>query len=434
MLPYAASLSFVQSLAPGWRATQQRNLARLLCALLERPTLCLSELARALPGPTQPLHGRLKRLMRFLDNPRLREAELFQRWLKLSYRFGDDVPDQPAARPLLPLLVDTTYFEPFAALVAAVPCGSRALPVALTTYHRADLVAWDARTAAPHPALSQNLIEGQFLAQVLDELVSAALRPVVVADRGFARASLFTWLRERGRDFVMRIDAETCVQLAPDLTPRPVAAALALRPGQTTWYPQATYQSDARVPVALVGVWERGQAEPWYLVTTLDRADWAERLYRWRMRIECTNRDTKTGVLLREGDDHHALRALRHLHRVLLALCLAEWLCALVGLQAWQEFAHDLPAAVAIERGPALPPPVVRHRGPRPPLPAWMKRFAARGPLSYVRLGLEVLRAPDLTDLIARLCAWLAAHLWPYTPLWRPWQRRYRRRRGWLAA
>ena len=105
MPPYAACPSFVQSLTPGWRATQHRNLAQLVGALLERPTLCLSELARALPRPDQPLHGRLKRLMRFLDNPRLREAEFFRRWLKLGYRFGDDVPDQPADRPLLPLLL-----------------------------------------------------------------------------------------------------------------------------------------------------------------------------------------------------------------------------------------------------------------------------------------------------------------------------------------
>jgi hypothetical protein len=434
MLPYAALIPFVQSMAPSWRKTQHRNLAQVLGALLARPMLCLSELARACPRPDQPLHGRLKRLMRFLDNPRLVEADLFRRWLKLSYRFGDEVPAQPADRPLLPLLVDTTYFEPFAALLAAVPCGSRGLPVALTTYHRSDLTAWDTRRARPVEMLSQNLIETQFLATLLDEWVSPVLCPVVVADRGFARASLFTWLIEHGRDFVIRMDAETCVQLDPGQPPRPVAEAMGLRPGQVRWYPMATYHREDRVPVALMGVWERGQAEPWYLVTTLPRADWTETCYRWRMRIECTNRDEKTGVLLREGDDHHALRSLTHLHRLLLVLCLAEWLCALVGLQAWHELGRDLPAEVAERLGPALPPPVVPHRGPRPPLPAWMKRFAARGPLSYVRLGCEVLRAPDLTDLIARLCRWLATYLWPHTPLWRPWQRRYRLRHGWLAA
>src|SRR5712692_17896 len=48
------------------------------------------------------------------------------------------------------------------------------------------------------------------------------------------------------------------------------------------------------------------------------------------------------------------------------------------------------------DAGPALPPPVLPHRGPIPRLPTGLRRFAVRGWLSYIRLGLEVLRAPDL--------------------------------------
>ena len=435
MPPYAEIYAFVQSMAPSWRKTQHANLAQLVCALLERPRLCLAELARAWPRPEQPLHGRLKRLMRFLDTPRLEEAVIFRRCLKLSYRFGDDLPPLPDEAPLLPILLDTTSFESFAAPTAAVPCGSRALPVALTTYHRTDLTAF----FAPHTvtALSQNQIEETLRARLLDEVVSVALCPVVVADRGFARASLFPWFRARRRHFVIRIDAETCVQLHPGMVPAPVAAATALRPGQRAWYPAATDHREERIPVALLGVWERGQQEPWYLATTLPDASATETCYRRRMRIECANRDEKTGVLLREGDDHHALRSLPHLHRLLLALCVAEWLCALVGLQAWR----DLPARSTAEAdatpapgAPAPPPPVLPHRGRTPPVPRWMRRFTARGHVSYVRLGLEVLRAPDLHELVRRLVRWLAHHLWPHAPPWLPWQRRYRRRHAGLAV
>jgi hypothetical protein len=38
-----------------------------------------------------------------------------------------------------------------------------------------------------------------------------------------------------------------------------------------------------------------------------------------------------------------------------------------------------------------------------------MKRFAARSPLSYVRLGLEVLQAADLRFVARHLVQWLAA-------------------------
>jgi hypothetical protein len=432
MPPYAEIYQFVQAMAPTWRKTQHTNLAQLLCALLQRPRLCLSELARAWPRPDQPLHGRLKRLMRFLDNRRLDEAALFRRFLKLSYRVGEDLPPLVGQPPLLPILLDTTYFESFAALVAAVPCGSRALPVALTTYHRTELTAFFAPTTVAD--LSQNQIEELLLAWLVDDLVSAALCPVVVADRGFARASRFRWFQARQRHFVIRIDAETCVQPQPDGAPTPVAMAIALRPGQRAWYPTATYHREERRPVSLLAVWDHGQQAPWYLATTLPDAVTTEMCYRWRMRIECATRDEKTGVLLREGDDHHAIRSLPHLHRLLLARCLAEWLCALVGLQTWRDF----PAAAAGSIGaatspPSQPPPVLPHRGRMPPLPGWMRRFTARGHLSYVWLGLEVLRAPDVHAIVRRLVTWLAHYLWPHTPLWLPWQRRYRRHQGGLA-
>jgi hypothetical protein len=479
---YADLLSFVQSLAPTWRQTQHVGFAHLLGALLERPKLCLTELARAWPEAAQPLHGRLKRLTRLLANPRLDELALAARWLKLSYHFSSDAPTLADGRPLLPVLLDTTYFEPFACLLASVPCGSRGLPIALTTYHRTTLEAclppratWSAprerrrapgRQPAAAPAAaqvarwpSQNRIEAELIALIWYQ-VSPALRPVLVADRGFARAELFQALQAQGRDFVIRIDADTHVQVNPFAVPRPAAEALACPAGSRHWVPQGTYQATERVPVHLLAVHDADQAEPWYLASTLPDAAAIELLYRWRMRIETTNRDCKTGVLLREGDDHHTLTQPLHLHRLLLALAVADWLCALVGLQAW----HDLPQATGLAPaaapavtapvpnpldqlapltpptpawlalGPSPPPPVLPHRGPTPPLPPWMRRFATRGWLSYVRLGLEVLRAKDLGWLVRHAVRWLALYLWTALPLWRPWQDRYRRVHWWPAA
>ncbi|HLH22814.1 MAG TPA: transposase [Chloroflexota bacterium] len=477
---YAELLTYIQDLAPTWRKTQHVGFAQLLGALLERPTLCETELARAWPTAAQPLHGRLKRLTRLLGNPRLDELALAQRWLKLSYHFSADAPRLTDGRPLLPVLVDTTYFEPFACLLASVPCGSRGLPIALTTYHRTTLEACfppEATWPTPHTVLpapsrrrpspapsaavverwpSQNRIEERLL-QLVAHLVSPALRPVIVADRGFARADLFRHLLAQQQDFVIRIDAETHVQEHAFALPAPAATVLACPPGRRRWVPTGTYHSTERLPVHLLAVHDAEQAEPWYLATALPDADAGELLYRWRMRLEATNRDFKTGVLLREGDDHHALTQPLHLHRLLLALAAAEWLCALAGLQAYQEFVlsvpppatpagaplEALPAPAAApapfppapaDEGPAMPPPVLPHRGPTPRLPPGLRRFAVRGWLSYVRLGLEVLRAPDLQLLLRRMLDWLGTYLWTYTPLWRPRQERYRRLHWWPDA
>jgi hypothetical protein len=503
IIAYPLIRAFVQQLTPTWRKTQQENLAQVVAAILERPSLCLSELARAMPRPDQPLHGRLKRIDRFLDNPRLDEPTLFVRWLKLSYRFGEDVPHSDHGRPIIPLLLDTTYFEPFAMLLTTVPCGSRGLPIALTTYHRYQLQAcfpprplWPSpleqvvpplaqsghplpkASAVPCSFLSQNKIEEELIDYVFT-LLSPALRGVLVADRGFARASLFQGLQAQKRDFDIRIDAQTHIRLPAPLAPNrptegPPAAVLGLQPGQRLWCPQAWYSQEEQVPIRLLAVWDADQKEPWYLANSMETAEQAELLYRWRMRLECTNRDEKTGVLLREGGDEHAIISLLHLHRLLLALCTAEWLCALSGLQGWHDLplmeslstpsaatlpplppstasdscppvvpesepampAVPLPAQAAqhnnrdnpepLHDGPDFVPAVIAHRGDRPKLPSWMRRFAARGPLSYVRLGLEILRSPDLLHIAQRLVRWLAAYLSIWNPPWNRRQIRYR--------
>ena len=63
-----------------------------------------------------------------------------------------------------------------------------------------------------------------------------------------------------------------------------------------------------------------------------------------------------------------------------------------------------------------------------------MRRFAARGALSYLRRGAEVLRAPDLARIVRRCVRWLGIYLWVWTPRWYPWQCRYRGKRWWPAA
>lgn len=524
MPPMEDVVLFVRHMAPTWRKEVQTTCAEVMAAFWERSCLCLSDLARAMTAPAQPLHGRLKRLGRWLENPHLDELARRRpqggrvRWLRLTYEWVVQLPEQPRERPLLPILLDTVYFQPFAVLLATVPCGSRGLPIALTTYHRKTLEAcfppeatWPdpaaptsplltaalrasaARGLPPRPAPaastktvfpSQNRIEEHLLALVL-RLVCPALQSVIVADRGFARASLFVWLRAHACDFVLRFDAETHVYLDLDQPSQPAATALAVKRGEQRWVKRAWYQAEERVPMAMLALWDTDAEAPWYLGTSLGRADWTAQCYRWRMRCECTHRDEKTGFLLRCGGDDHQLTNGLHMHRLALALCLTEWLCALVGLQARQELPAMLdalpalpaphpnqeatatappalrlldqdppadpiamttpppletapplvePDAPYLAQGPADPPPVHPHRGPRYRPPHWLKRFEARGPLSYPRLGWEVLQAPDLRPLVRRLVHWVGIFLWLDRPHWHPWQIRYRLRHWWPAA
>jgi hypothetical protein len=283
-------------------------------------------------------------------------------------------------------------------------------------------------------------------------LLSPALHGVIVADRGFARASFFQFHLHQQRSFVIRFDAQTHIRLPQPLGEgRPTAGSptevLAISPGQRIWCPEAFYGKEEQVPIRLLAVWDPDQKEPWYLASNLGTPEPIETAYRWRMRLECANRDEKTGVILREGGDQHQLRTVVHLHRLLLALCATEWLCALTGLQALQDLPaadvaplpsplpiqtrEDLTDPTRLTQGPADPPPIVPHRGQRPKPPAWLKRFVAWGPLSYVRLGREILRAGPFLLIVQRLTRWLAAYLWSWVPLWHPAQVRYRVRAWW---
>ena len=193
---YTLLLSFCNQLVPTWRKSQRVNLALLAQAIHRRRSLVLTDLARAYPLPNrrkvpQPKHGllhRLKRVWRFLANPRPDPSALMLRLTRLSC----SVCRTPGL--LLPVLVDLTYFEPFAVLSANVPRGGRALPVAWRAFRR------DLRG---EPELSQNHIIEGLLAQMLAR-IAPTIQTVIVADREFASSrhkgpvSLFAWMPRPG--------------------------------------------------------------------------------------------------------------------------------------------------------------------------------------------------------------------------------------------
>jgi hypothetical protein len=174
--------------------TQATNLALLVSALLAKRTACLSELARAYPrsdpeqrrvrAPKHDLLHRLKRLWRFLDHPRI-DAQALQLTVIPTTIAGLGYPR------LLGLAIDWTFFDSvlpsgrrirYQALRIAVPRRGRALPLRQLAYDRDNLPAGQ----------SQNQLEEAALLAVVRAL-PPTVRPVVLADRGFARAAFLTW-------------------------------------------------------------------------------------------------------------------------------------------------------------------------------------------------------------------------------------------------
>ena len=200
----------INAAAPFLAPTQQTNLALLVSAILKKRTLCLSELARAYPTPQErrvasPKHDllhRLKRLWRFIDNERVDALEV-----QLAV-----VPHTIAclgSPRLLGLAIDWTFFDTtlpsgrrmrYQVLRIAVPRKGRALPLLQLVYDRDDL----------SPNKSQNQIEQEALLAVVRALPEG-VRPVVVADGGFHRASFIAWLERHHLHYVVRIRKGSCI-------------------------------------------------------------------------------------------------------------------------------------------------------------------------------------------------------------------------------
>ncbi len=336
---YPRILIAIKTALPTLAPTQATNLALLVSAILAKRTCCLSALARAFPTPTarrvmHPKHDllhRLKRLWRFLDNPRL--DPLAVQTAMIPHTLATLAPSR-----WLGLAIDWTMWDVtlptsqrmrYPVLRIAVPLHGRALPLLQLAYDRDHLPA----------NRSQNQLEEAALAAVIAALPSG-VRPVVLADRGFARAPLFQWLQERRVDYVIRVNKGICLTDARDL--RTKLGDAGMRPGKIRWLPQMRYglyhgrPRDLWVNVACC--WRvakrhadpqrKAPKQPWYLATSLGDAGRAVAWYWRRGWIEQSFKDSKSGF----GMDTAQIRCPLRLTRLLAALTIAlSWL-TLLGL------------------------------------------------------------------------------------------------------
>ena len=369
---YPRVLAAVRAAAPFLAPTQAVTLALLTSAILARRTLCLSELARAYPPPAErrvprPKHDllhRLKRLWRFVDNARADPVAV-------QAAFVSEVVARLGCPKRLGLAIDWTMFDAtlpggrrirYQVLRIAIPRRGRALPLLQVAYDRDRLPA----------DRSQNQLEEAALDAVLRAL-PPGVRPVVLADRGFARATFLAWLQRHPArpEFVVRVDRGTCLTEPDGRRWKLGAEGLAL--GQLRWAAGVRYTlyhgrpRDLVINVALC--WRtstrrasrrphRVPEEPWYLATSLGHPEQAVAWYWQRGWIEQSFRDSES----RFGLKRVQVGCPERLSRLLLGLTLAL---------AW------LTLAALPELG-ALPP-------------TWAARVAQWGRASLISLALDLL-------------------------------------------
>jgi Transposase DDE domain len=333
---YNRVLSAINVAMPFLVPTQKTNLALLVSAILKKQTLCLSELARAYPTPKErrvasPKHEllhRIKRLWRFTDNERVDALEV-----QMAL-----VPHTIACLGfprLLGLAIDWTMFDTalpsgermrYQVLRVAVPRKGRALPLLQLAYDRDNL----------SPNKSQNQLEQDALLAVARSL-PMSVRPVILADRGFHRASFIAWLGRHRLDYVVRLKKGSCITEADGNRTWKLGEE-GLKPGELRFVEGVRYGlhhgQPRKLTINIALCWKvaksraKNPQEPWYLATTFEDAKSATNWYWQRGWIEQSFRDAKS----RFGLDGVRVGSPERLSRLLMALTIAlSWL-TLMGL------------------------------------------------------------------------------------------------------
>lgn len=320
---YNVALMFIQQSAPTLRSTRQVNLALLSAAVLSRRKLSLSILARALPVSLSPAHRhRKKRLFRFLSNDKFdpvhAQTEMMAQIIKMSGLTG-----------LTPIMIDWSDLgRGFNGLFAAVCFRGRGLP----------LLSWVSRPQELTP--SQNHIEEFFIRRLMTHMPDT-VHPVLLADRGFGRASLLGFLQQLPRvsgyavDYIVRLRGDVIVQTDNF---RGRLRDYPLPKQRSVFIQRVHYRQDQAVRTNLVLFWGRGHKEPWFLATSLSDPRLVVKMYRRRMQPEQYFKDGKQRFDL----DSATVTTTSRMQRLLVAVLLACCLLILAGIRTSRSFRRQV--------------------------------------------------------------------------------------------
>jgi len=295
------------------RKTTVTYLALLVFGILTGQSLILAEMARAFP--TDALCGKhkhqLKRVGRALSTPLLTAKAIFPVLMRWAVA-------QAGERGRVHVLVDyTPIANRFTILWAAVNWKGRALPIYCFALIPAKV------------EISQNRIEEAFIRRVWN-LLPTGPRYILVADRGFGRASLIQWLQKEQIRYILRLKSDVYV------THRGHKRKLKdyhLHFGEGHLYRRVAYREDEVVAINLVLTWlmlsDNKPDEPWFLATDLTSFDQAVHGYFARMQIEEFFRDDKHHLHWEKGGPGTVQRQ----QRLCLALSCSYLVCAALGSQ-----------------------------------------------------------------------------------------------------
>lgn len=217
------------------------------------------------------LQSALTRFYRLLHNPRVDDLLITRQMLS----FFAELPG-----PLLIAMDWTEWHPPLRMLLASVIRGTRAIPVYASVFDKTQIHR------------SQNTWENNFLKILCLLLNEIRAKACFLSDRGFRRVSFLRLLMEqKEHSFLVRIGDKITVEFKKG---KRLLKKCGLQPGHAMDLGWILLRQDGAVRLRVVGIWARGQREPWWLATNLEGSlSYLASLYDRRMAIEEQIRDTK---------------------------------------------------------------------------------------------------------------------------------------------
>ena len=281
---------------PEERITRIRNMALLIVGLHLSGAVHLGYIVRKWPvaGKTPSL---VNRLHRFLVNPRV----VVRQWY---HPFAVHLGQQFAGRQIR-LVIDCTKIGfNYRLMTIGIAYKKRTLPLVWSVH----------RGRKGHTTVAQQLKLCRYVAQLLPKRTEVWL----VGDTGFQSVHLLRWLCRQGWHFVIRQQGRNKVSWTTQGWIK--ISQLALKPGQTRYigWVRLTQKHNAGW-FWLILHWQKGEDEPWYLVSDCAGQRNLIRLYKSRMWIEEMYGDMKG-----HGFDLEAthLDDADRLSRLVLAVCI----------------------------------------------------------------------------------------------------------------
>lgn len=299
-------LAWIVNLCPLLRLSQSKALAQIVFGAMRCRRVTQADIGRSMETGTAAKHN-IKRVSRFVTNERVNVAEGCRGLARIAAK---------ASGGCLVVAVDWVDIGRFKVLKAAVPIRGRAVPILFAAYPK-----WRLKK-------SQNQFEEAFF-ELLSKLLPARTWTIIVADRGFARAELASFLRELEMNHVIRASSGATFRsetFSGRLTGHGV------KEGGHRVLGWGRYTARHPVTRRVIVRWERGHEEPLVLGTDLDW-NWRKvvEVFKLRMSIEELFRDEKNaryGWGLRQTK----IGGHRRLERLLLVLAFAYVLLLVMGL------------------------------------------------------------------------------------------------------